>query len=90
MKKNKLIHQTTIGIDPRYKKHVICAHGKDGEVLQEVTIRNEAEALLDLAEAYPKARVAMEIGTHSPWISRLLKRAGLEVMVANARRLCAI
>jgi predicted RNase H-like nuclease (RuvC/YqgF family) len=47
MKKNKLIHQTTIGIDPGDEKHAICALGKDGEVLQEFTIRNEAEALLD-------------------------------------------
>lgn len=90
MKKNKLIHQTTIGIDLGDKKHAICALGKDGEVLQEFTIRNDAEALLGLAEAYPKARVAMEVGTHSPWISRLLKGAGLEVIVANARRLRAI
>jgi len=90
MKKNKSIDQTTIGIDLGDKKHAICVLGKDGEVLQEFSIRNDREELLHLAEAYPKARVAMEVGTHSPWISRLLKQAKLEVIVANARRLRAI
>jgi len=90
MKKNKLIHQTTIGIDLGDKKHAICVLSKDGEVLQEFSIRNDREELLRLAEAYPKARVAMEVGTHSPWISRLLKQAKLGVIVANARRLRAI
>ena len=31
-------------------------------------------------------RVALEIGTHSPWISRLLSELGHEVIVANARK----
>lgn len=34
-----------------------------------------------------RLRVAMEVGTHSPWISRLLASLGHEVIVANARRL---
>ena len=29
----------------------------------------------------------IEVGTHSPWVSRLLKRLGHDVLVANARRL---
>jgi transposase len=32
-------------------------------------------------------RVAVEAGTHSPWISRLLEGCGHEVLVANARKL---
>ncbi|MDP9474329.1 MAG: hypothetical protein M3R38_01270, partial [Actinomycetota bacterium] len=32
-------------------------------------------------------RIAIEAGTHSPWISRLLERCGHEVLVANARKL---
>src|SRR6185503_2338224 len=31
-----------------------------------------------------------EIGTHSPWISRLLRRLGHEVIVANARKVLLI
>ena len=32
----------------------------------------------------PRSRVALETGTHSPWISRLLSELGHEVIVANA------
>jgi transposase len=32
-------------------------------------------------------RIAVETGTHSPWVSRLLEECGHEVLVANARRL---
>src|SRR3712207_2587927 len=31
-------------------------------------------------------RIAIEVGTHSPWISRLLEKCGHEVLVANARK----
>ena len=34
----------------------------------------------------PGSRIALEIGTHSPWISLLLSRLGHEVIVANARK----
>ena len=33
-----------------------------------------------------RCRVAIEVGTHSPWVSRLLKSFGHEVIVANARQ----
>jgi len=33
----------------------------------------------------PRSRIAMETGTHSPWISRLLTALGHEVIVAHAR-----
>ena len=33
-----------------------------------------------------RCRVAMEVGTHSPWLSRLLTALGFEVIVANARQ----
>jgi len=35
---------------------------------------------------YPEARVVIEVGTHSPWIERILSRRGFEVIVANPRR----
>ena len=35
-------------------------------------------------------RIALECGTHSPWMSRLLKQLGHQVIVANARKIPAI
>jgi transposase len=34
----------------------------------------------------PTVRIALEAGTHSPWVSRLLESLGCEVIVANARK----
>jgi transposase len=31
-------------------------------------------------------RIAIEAGTHSPWVSRLLERLGHEILVANTRK----
>ena len=31
-------------------------------------------------------RVAIEAGTHSPWVSRLLEECGHQVLVANSRK----
>ena len=33
-----------------------------------------------------RCRVAMEVGTHSPWLSRWLSSLGFEVIVANVRQ----
>ena len=35
--------------------------------------------------AMPRCRIALETGTHSPWVSRLLSELGHEVIVAHAR-----
>jgi transposase len=32
------------------------------------------------------SRIALEVGTHSPWVSRYLRAMGREVIVANARK----
>ena len=34
-----------------------------------------------------RMRIALETGTHSPWVARLLKDCGHEVIVANSRKL---
>lgn len=81
---------TFIGIDLGDKKHHVCATGTDGVILQEFTISNDRAAFKKLSEDYPQAAVAIEVGAHSPWISRYLTNAGMNVTVANARKLRAI
>jgi transposase len=39
-----------------------------------------------LFRQFPSSVVALEVGTHSPWISRLLEVLGHDVIVANARQ----
>ena len=49
-------------------------------------MRTSAKALQEVFGTMPRSRMALEIGTHSPWISRLLRELGHEVIVANARK----
>jgi Transposase len=57
-----------------------------GQIQQEQRVRTNAKGLREVFGGMPHSRVALEIGTHSPWVSRLLSELGHEVMVANARR----
>jgi len=81
----------TIGIDLGDKRHAVCIlDHTTGEILEEFSLPNTRPQLGKLAARFPKARIAMEVGTHSPWISRLFQKSGLEVIVANSRKLRAI
>jgi transposase len=56
------------------------------QVQLEQRVRTNAKALQEVFGAMPRSRIALETGTHSPWISRLLSELGHEVIVANARK----
>lgn len=81
---------TYLGVDLGDKKHFVCVTDKDGTILEEFSITNTRDSLCELAASHPKAHVAIEVGTHSPWISRLLAAEEMKVTVANARKLRAI
>ena len=87
--KNK-IPAITIGLDLGDKKHAICVLNQAGEIVEERSITNHRESLRRLSQKYPKSRIAMEVGQHSPWISRFFEALGHEVLVANPRKLSAI
>jgi transposase len=43
------------------------------------------KAIEQVFSKIPRSRIALETGTHSPWISRQLTELGHEVIVAHAR-----
>jgi transposase len=59
----------------------------DGEVMEEGRLRTTPEALRRRFASERPLRIAIEAGTHSPWVSRLLEECGHEVLVANSRKL---
>ena len=76
----------TIGLDLGDRNSCYCVLDETGHIQVEQRLRTNAKALQEVFSAMPRSRIALEIGTHSPWISRLLSELGHEVIVANARK----
>jgi transposase len=76
----------TIGLDLGDRNSWYCVVDEAGQIQREQRVRTNAKALQEVFGGMPRSRIALEIGTHSPWISRLLSELGHEVIVANARK----
>jgi transposase len=76
----------TIGMDLGDKTSRYCVLNQQGEVIREGSVATSRKALTQLFGAKQRCRIAVEVGTHSPWVSRLLKSLGHEAIVANARQ----
>src|SRR5215469_10985084 len=76
----------TMGLDLGDRNSWYCVLNEAGQIQLEQRVRTTAKTLREVFGAMPRCRIALEIGTHSPWISRLLSELGQEVIVANARK----
>ena len=76
----------TIGLDLGDRNSWYCVLDEAGQIQLEQRVRTNAKALQQVFSAMPSSRIALETGTHSPWISRVLSQLGHEVIVANARK----
>lgn len=97
MKKNNIVKQSprgaragqqgpiTIGLDLGDKTSRYCVLAEQAELI-EGSVATTKKAMTQQFAGMRRCRVAMEVGTHSPWLSRLLKSLGFEVIVANARQ----
>jgi len=80
----------TLGLDLGDRQHHVCVLDAAGQMVREAALPNTRPALAQLLADFPRATVAIEAGTHSPWISRYLTDLGATVLVANPRKLHAI
>ena len=80
----------TVGMDLGDRWSMLCVLDQEGSVAHRGRVATRSAAIQKLFAQWPGARVAMETGTHSPWISRLLAEHGFDVFVANARRIALI
>ncbi len=81
--------QVTAGLDLGDKYSYLCLLDTDsGEVMEEGRLRTNPEAFRRRFASHEQPmRIAIETGTHSPWVSRVLEECDHEVLVANARKL---
>lgn len=76
----------TIGLDLGDRSSFYCVPDESGEIVVERQVRTTSQTLMDVFAAMPRSRLALETGTHSPWVSRLLRELEHEVIVANPAR----
>ncbi|MGA8672965.1 MAG: IS110 family transposase [Terracidiphilus sp.] len=82
--------EMTIGIDLGDVWSHYCTLNEAGEVVDRGRFKTSPKGVEKWFSAVPPARVAMEAGTHSIWISEQIEELGHEVIVANVRELRAI
>jgi transposase len=80
--------QLTIGLDLGDRSSAYCVLNEVGEIVLEHRHATTPEAMKQAFGSMPRCRIAMETGTHSPWVSRLLTALGPKVIVGHAQR-CA-
>ena len=87
----KYSNELVVGLDVSDKKSEVCMMQKaDGEISKRESIKTERETFLKYFSSLEKSLIILEVGTHSPWMSRLIKSLGHEVIVANARKISLI
>ncbi len=75
----------TIGLDLGDRSSHYCILDEAGSVLLEHSLPTTPKGIHQVFSRIPRSRIALETGTHSPWVSRLLTQSGHEVIVAHAR-----
>ena len=77
--------QLTIGLDLGDRSSSYCVLDEAGKILLEQRLPTTPETMKEIFGRMARCRIAMETGTHSPWVSRLLLALGHEVIVAHAQ-----
>lgn len=76
----------TVGLDLGDRSTRYCILDETGQVVSEGAVPTTKTGLESMFGKMAASRVALEVGTHSPWISRYLAEFGHEVIVANAHK----
>jgi transposase len=75
-----------VGLDLGDKSSRYCVLDSNGAVQSERSVATTRQGFSQAFAKMVRSRIALEVGTHSPWVSRVLESLGHEVIVANARR----
>ena len=78
----------TIGMDLGDRWSCYCILDEAGKIIREQKVAMTPEAMQSVTffEDTVQGLIALETGTHSPWVSRLLTELGYKVIVAHAQK----
>jgi transposase len=82
--------RVTSGMDLGDKTSRYCMLNNEGEILREGQVTTTKAGMVEGFGSLGQTRIAIEVGTHSPWVSRLLQKLGHEVVVANPKQVTLI
>ena len=77
----------SIGIDLGMDVSTVAVVDAKGDVVARETVSMVPKELGKALRKYRGCRAVMEVGTESGWVSRLLRKQGLDVRCVNARKL---
>ena len=80
----------TVGLDLGDKHSRYCVLDSGATIKAERSAPTTKKGMATAFAKMVRSRIALEVGTHSPWVSRLLESFGHEVIVANPRKVRAI
>jgi len=78
-----LLPKVTIGLDLGDKTSRTYEVDAGGRCLREATVPTTPAGLTHYFRGRERCRVVLEVGTHSPWVSRTLEALGHDVIVGN-------
>jgi len=70
--RNIFQRQLTIGLDLGDRSSWYCVMDEAGRAVQEQRLSMTPKSMREVFGGMPRSRIALETGTHSPWVSRLL------------------
>ncbi len=73
----------TIGVDLGDRWSFYCIRDEAGEIILEQKLLTTPEAMKQTFGKIPRSLIALETGTHSPWVSRLFTQLGHEVIATT-------
>jgi transposase len=79
------LQRLTLGLDLGDRSSHYCILDEMGRILVESKVSTSPNAMKEVFGSMLRSRIALETGTHSPWVSRILSGLGHEVIVAHAR-----
>ena len=80
------VPEVTIGVDVGDRVSHICILNADGDVRERTKTATTPKGFRKFFAGFAHARVAYEVGAHSPWITLVLESLGCETIVSNARK----
>lgn len=86
-KGSEWIPDLTVGVDLSDRHSTLCAIDREGEIVERGRIATTEAGLRRRFSGMERARIVVEVGPHSPWVTRLLLELGHEVIPANPRKL---